>query len=52
MAHNVCSQVVPHLGGVLMTMSRSRNGSPSYRALSYTGCRYPMSSLIGFASQE
>jgi hypothetical protein len=35
-AHNICIQVVPHLGGVLMMMSSDRNGNPSQRALSAT----------------
>ena len=34
MAHSVCIHVVPHLGGVLMTMSPARNANPSQRALS------------------
>jgi len=36
-AHSVCIHVVPHFGGVLITMSPSRNRNPAHRALSYTG---------------
>src|SRR3954467_9533972 len=35
-AHNICIHVVPHFGGVEMTMSSSRNSNPSQRWLSAT----------------
>ena len=35
----ICVHVVPHLGGVLMTMSPGRNSNPSQRALSCTQLR-------------
>jgi hypothetical protein len=35
-AHSICIQVVPHLGGVLSTMSPGRNANPSQRRLSAT----------------
>ena len=35
-AQIICVHVVPHLGGVLMTMSSGRNAKPSQRALSKT----------------
>ncbi len=38
-AHRVCIQVVPHLGGVLMTMSPARNSKPDHRSLSATSER-------------
>ena len=38
-AHNVCIHVVPHFGGVLMTMSPSRKRKPIHRALSNTTFR-------------
>ncbi len=35
-AQIICVHVVPHLGGVLMTMSPGRCANPSQRALSYS----------------
>lgn len=43
-AQSVCIQVVPHFGGVLMTMSSARNGKPSQRALSNTTLVYRFNS--------
>ena len=40
MAHNICVHVVPHFGGVLITMSDGRNSKPSHRALSLISDRY------------
>src|ERR1700761_4993239 len=39
-AQIICTQVVPVLDRVLITMSPSRNGKPSQRALSSSGDRY------------
>lgn len=39
-AQSICIQVVPHFGGVLMTMSSDRNANDSQRALSNTRVRY------------
>ena len=33
-AHSICVQVVPHFGGVLITMSPGRKANPSQRLLS------------------
>src|SRR4051812_13392958 len=41
-----CIHVVPHFGGVLMTMSPLRNGNRSHRALSATTDRYLVSSVM------
>ena len=46
-AHSVCIHVVPHFGGVLITMSPGRKAKPSHRALSATTERYLFSPLIG-----
>jgi hypothetical protein len=35
-AHSICIHVVPHFGGVEMTMSASRWGKPCHLALSDT----------------
>ena len=35
-AHIICVHVVPHLAGVLITMSSGRNSNPSQRSLSKT----------------
>ena len=35
-AHSICVQVVPHFGGVLMTMSPGRKAKSSQRLLSAT----------------
>jgi hypothetical protein len=35
-AHSICVHVVPHFGGVLITMSPGRNANPSQRPLSAT----------------
>ena len=35
-AQIICVHVVPHFGGVLMTMSPGRSANPCQRALSYS----------------
>src|SRR4051794_35065203 len=40
MAQSICVQVVPHFGGVLITMSEGRNSKPFQRALSMMSDRY------------
>src|SRR5437879_4160703 len=39
-AHNICVHVVPHFGGVLITMSDGRNTKSSHRELSAIKDRY------------
>ena len=39
-AQIICVHVVPHFGGVLMTMSSGRNAKPSQRALSKSSDLY------------
>src|SRR5437588_11310594 len=45
-AHSICIHVVPHLGGVEITMSSGRNGKPSQRALSATSERYRVTAVV------
>jgi hypothetical protein len=45
-AQIICVQVVPHLGGVVMTMSSGRKTKPSHRLLSYTNARYFWTSTV------
>jgi hypothetical protein len=40
MAHSIWVHVVPHFGGVLITMSEDRNSKPSQRWLSMMSDRY------------
>src|SRR5438309_1711821 len=45
-AQIICVHVVPHFGGVAMTMSPSRNAKRSQRALSETRDRYCFTAQI------
>src|SRR3954454_14554013 len=47
-----CIHVVPHFGGVLMTMSPLRKRNPSHRELSATTDRYLVSSVMKAPGKE